>query len=262
MRSRLRAAFLRFVPDDLEHRTIATAAGRATYAVAGSGPPVVLLHGLDGSSRWWLPTFATLTAHFRCYALDFVIFDRWRERGRVALPRAGTFVAAWLDALGLDWSHIVAHSMGSYGACQLALERPERVGRLVLIAPAVAPPRPIGAREAVRLLPFFGALEPNFLPVLLTDSLRTGPLRWLRSASELGTARPLPVEHIRAPTLLIWGARDPVVPASNGPGLQRRIAGSRLLSLPGARHVPMYERPHDCNEAIARFLHGEEVGTP
>lgn len=177
------------------------------------------------------------------------------------LPRAGQFVAAWLEALGLDWAHVVAHSMGAHTALTLAIERPEWVGRLVLIAPAILPAPGLALREAARTLPFLGAIAPDFLPILVADSLRTGPVRWLRSARELRLTAPPRLDNVRAPTLLIWGTRDPLVPPTNGPRLRRQIARSRLLYLRGARHVPMYEQPRECNEAIARFLRGETVGT-
>lgn len=241
--------------------TVETTAGRAQYVAVGSGPPVILLHGLDGSSRWWAPTMRALAGTFRCYALEFVVFDRWRERGRVPLARAGDFVAAWLAALGLDWAHVVAHSMGAHAALSLALRRSELVGRLVLVAPAVLPVgRRPGRREVARMVPFFTSLAPDFLPVLATDALRTGPLRWLRSAQELWTAASPDLAGIHAPTLLLWGARDVLVPPEHGPVLQRRIAGSRLVTIPGAGHVPMFERPAECNAAIGRFLRGETVG--
>jgi pimeloyl-ACP methyl ester carboxylesterase len=258
--ARIGAVLPRGLGPGARRETIETAEGTAHFLTIGSGPPVIFLHGLDGSSRWWTPTLRRLAPHFRCFALDFIDFDRWRERSRISLPRSSAFVAAWLDALGLDHAHVVAHSMGGYAACQLAIERPSLVDRLVLVAPAVFTERPPFIREATQLGPFAWTVTPQFLPVLVGDSLRTGPLRWLRSAVELRRAQPLPLEHIAAPTLLIWGTRDPLVPIGQSPEVQRRIANSRLLPLPGARHVPMYERSEACNNAIARFLQGEEVG--
>ena len=226
----------------------------------GSGPPVILLHGLDGSWRWWTPTLRRLAAHFRCFALDFSPFDRWRERSRIGLSRATAFVAAWLDALGLDRIDLLAHSMGGYSACQFAIAHPERLGRLVLVAPAVLETRGLVGPHTGHLRARAWTVAPNFLPVLIGDSFRTGPFRWLRSAAELRAATVLTLDRITAPTLLIWGDRDPLVPVKRGARVQEQIAGSRLLILPGARHVPMYERPDACNGAIERFLSGEEVG--
>ncbi len=258
--ARIGSLWPRGLGPEARRMTVETAAGKAHYVAIGSGPPVIFLHGLDGSSRWWTPTLRLLAPHFRCFALDFIDFDRWRERSRIGLPRASTFVAAWLAALELDRAHVIAHSMGGYAACQLAIERPELVDRLVLVAPAIFESRPPYVREATRLGPFAWTVTPQFLPVLVHDSFRTGPLRWLRSAVELRRAKPLPLEQIVAPTLLIWGTNDPLVPVVQGPQVQRRIADSRLLTLPGARHVPMYERAEACNGAIDRFLQGEPVG--
>lgn len=241
--------------------TIQTAAGEARYLVAGEGPPVVLLHGLEGSSRWWAPTIGALRSHYRCYALEFVHFARWRERGRVPLAQAGAFVAAWLDALGLAPVQLLAHSMGGYTAVALALARPELVARLVLIAPAGLVRPLLTPRASAKTLGFLGTVAPAFAPVLALDAARTGPHRWLRSLHELFTAAPLDLGALRAPTLLLWGTRDPLVPPAQGRLLQQRIPGARLLYLPGARHVPMYERPALCNDAIARFLAGDVVGT-
>jgi len=245
----------------LRHERVATAEGEARYVMSGSGPPVIMLHGLDGSWRWWTPTLRRLAPHFRCFALDFSPFDRWRERSRVGLTRAAAFVAAWLDALGLARAHLLAHSMGGYSACQFAIAHPARVERLVLVAPAVLETRTLVGPHTGQLRARAWTVAPNFLPILIGDSFRTGPLGWLRSATELRAATALPLDRIAAPTLLIWGDRDPLVPPSRGARVQQQIAGSRLLVLPGARHIPMYERPEPCNGAIDRFLHGETVGT-
>ena len=234
--------------------TVETALGSAQYIEVGHGPPVVLLHGLDGSSRWWAPTLVALSSRFRCLALEFVRFDQWRERGRVALPRSGDFVAAWLATLGIDRADLIGHSMGAYSACRVAIEHPELVGRLALIAPAVLPLPDRSLLELARFVPFIGSVAPGFAPTLVTDSLRTGPLRWLRSTLELTQANPLPLEQIAAPTLLLWGERDPLVPLSDSAIVHARIPNSRLLVVPKSRHVPMFEAPVACNAALNDFL--------
>lgn len=233
---------------------VETAAGPAQYIAVGSGPPVVLLHGLDGSSRWWASTLEALASRFRCLALEFVRFDRWRERGRVSLPRSGDFVAAWLAALGIAQADIVGHSMGGYTACQLAIDHPALVGRLALIAPAIFPLSDLSPRELVRFAPFVGSIAPGFVATLVADSFRTGPLRWLRSTVELAGAPPLALERIAAPTLLLWGQHDPLVPLRHSQAIAARIPNARLVVLPTARHVPMYEAPIACNAALGEFL--------
>lgn len=234
--------------------TVETTLGAAQYIEVGHGPPVALLHGLDGSSRWWAPTLVALSSRFRCLALEFVRFDQWRERGRVALPRSGDFVAAWLAALGIDRADVIGHSMGAYSACRVAIEHPELVRRLALIAPAVLPLPDRSLLELARFVPFIGSVAPGFAPTLVTDSLRTGPLRWLRSTLELTRANPLPLEQIAAPTLLLWGERDPLVPLPDSEIVHARIPNSRLLIVPNSRHVPMFEAPAACNAALNDFL--------
>ena len=212
------------------------------------GRPASITH--SRSWRWWRPTLRALAPRYRCYALDFVDFARWREAGRVPLARAPEFVLAWLDALGLDWAHVAAHSLGGYTALALAAAHPTRVGRLALVAPAALPVR---LREIhPRLIP--ATVAPPFMPVLARDSLRTGPSRLLRTLRELLAAEPLPLEAVRAPTLILWGARDPLLPPAHGRELARRLPDARLRLLPDAGHVPMYESPAACNAALIRFL--------
>jgi pimeloyl-ACP methyl ester carboxylesterase len=244
-------------------QTIETEAGSAQYIEVGNGPPVVLLHGLDGSSRWWAPTLEALAGHYRCLALEFVRFDHWRERARVPLPRAGEFVIAWLAALGIAQVDLIGHSMGAYTACQVAIDRSDLVGRLTLIAPALLPLPGASLLDLARFAPFIGSVAPGFAPTLVADSLRTGPLRWLRSTLEFTQAQPLPLEQIAAPTLLLWGEHDPLVPVADGEIVQARIPDARLIVLPKSRHVPMFEAPLACNAAINDFLIGKEpTGTP
>lgn len=234
--------------------TVETAAGSAQYIEVGDGPPVVMLHGLDGSSRWWEPTLVALSSRFRCLALEFVRFDQWRERGRVALPRSSAFVAAWLAALGIERADVIGHSMGGYSACRVAIEYPELVRRLALVAPAVLPLPERSLLELARFVPFIGSVAPGFAPTLVADSLRTGPLRWLRSTLELTQAEPLQLEQIAAPTLLLWGEQDPLVPLADAEIVRSRIPNARLIVVPKSRHVPMFESPVACNAAISDFL--------
>ncbi|MFN8513312.1 MAG: alpha/beta hydrolase [Chloroflexia bacterium] len=240
-----------------QRQQIATALGIAQYVEVGSGPPVVFLHGLDGSSRWWAPTLEALAGQFRCLALEFVRFDRWREQSRVPLPHTSAFVAAWLAALGIERADVVGHSMGGYTASKIAIDYPALVGKLALIAPAILPLSAAYLRNLARAAPFLSTIAPGFAPTLLVDSLRTGPLRWLRSTLELARAHPLPLERIAAPTLLLWGKYDPLVPSTNGPLVRDRIPNARLVILPRSRHVPMFEAPVACNTALSDFLTGE-----
>jgi pimeloyl-ACP methyl ester carboxylesterase len=237
------------------------------YRVAGAGEPVVLLHGLSGSGRWWGRTVPALAGRYRVYVPDlpgFVAMARSGSRGRFGLAEAPAWLLAWMEAVGLRSAHVVGHSMGGYVALRLAADAPEAVRRLVLVAPA-------GVRRGHRpdpmlayTLPLVAALRrvgPGFLPLVARDALRAGPATvwWAARALLAADARPhLPA--VAAPTLLIWGARDPLVPPAIGYRLRAEIGGARLLLLEGAGHVPMYERPTAFNTALLAFLAGAPVG--
>ena len=166
-----------------------------------------------------------------------------------------------MDAVGLERAHLVGHSMGGYICLHLAASRPEAVRRLVLVAPAGVPS---GQSMVGYLGPLLEAAlyaTPSFLPVLVRDALRTGPATLWRAARDIlaGDVRE-DLRRIRAPTLLIWGERDTLVPPAIGDLLRGEIPGSRLLVLERAAHVPMFDCPKEFNAALLSFLAEEPVG--
>ena len=114
------------------------------------------------------------------------------------------------------------------------------------------------------LFPPLGAARyarPSFLPVLVRDALRMGPATLLLASRDLlaGGARE-DLRRIAAPTLMIWGENDTLVPPAIGDLLRAEIPDSRLLVLKGAAHVPMFDSPEDLDAALLAFLAGEPVG--
>lgn len=235
---------------------------RVPYEVAGEGEPVVLVHGLSGSARWWDMTVPALAARYRVYLVDLPGFGSMRRaKGGFVLSEAAGWLSSWMEAVGLERVHLVGHSMGGYISVVLAARRPDLLDRLVLVAPAGVP---TGRSMFGYLLPLLRVglyMAPGFLSVLLRDALRTGPL------TLLGAAREILAEDVRkylrgieAPTLLIWGRQDTLVPPSGGDVMREEIPSSRLLVLEGAGHVPMFERSAETNAAILAFLAGGMVG--
>ena len=228
---------------------------RIAYQVAGAGDPVVLVHGLAGSARWWRRNVAALAEQHTVYLVNLPGFGSFRRRPRFTLTEGADWLAEWIEAVGIAPCHVVAHSMGGYLAIRLAASRPGLVRRLVLVAPAVvAGRRPIRAYP-LALVAAGLAMRPSFLPLLALDTLRAGPLTILRAA------RGLLAEDVRnelraigAPTLLIWGERDALVPPSIGPLMRAELPDARLLILRGAGHVPQYDRPDEFNAATLAFL--------
>src|SRR3954451_4790444 len=96
----------------LERRRAKIGPATIAYEVAGAGPPVVLVHGLSGSSRWWRRNIGALTPHRRVYVVDLIGFGASRARYPFALPEAASYLIGWLDRLELDRVSLVGHSMG------------------------------------------------------------------------------------------------------------------------------------------------------
>lgn len=148
---------------------------------------------------------------------------------------------------------LAGHSLGGLVCARVASARPDLVRRLVLVAPAgIAARRPTNyVWPLVRTL---AASRPRMLATLTADAVRAGPRNILRGGLHV-CSRGVgdDVVAITAPTLLVWGARDRLVPPAEGHAWRERVAGSRLVMLPNAGHVPMLEAPDDLGAVIAAF---------
>ncbi|HST89984.1 MAG TPA: alpha/beta fold hydrolase [Ktedonobacterales bacterium] len=229
------------------------------YHLAGAGDPVVLVHGLSGSSRWWARNLAPLAERYTVYLVDLPGFGAMRHLRRAfVLARAAHWLREWMRTAGLARAHLVGHSMGGLIAIRLAAAYPEVVRRLVLATPAGIPTAKTLLGEVVPLIRAIGATTPAFLPVLAYDALRAGPLTLLRASQALLREDVRDdLARIAAPTLLIWGSRDTLVPPSLGSLMCDQIPSARLVVIPGAGHVVMFDRPDQFNAELLTFLAGE-----
>lgn len=200
----------------------------------------VLVHGLAGSSRWWREVEARLEG---------------LELDAVDLPRRGLDeLEGWLAERVDPGAALVGHSLGGLLAARLAARRPELVQRLVLIAPAGIPARgPLA--HALPLARALAQVRPRFAPVLVRDALRAGPLG-LAAGARAAVTTDLRDEltSVRAPTLLIWGERDRLLPASAAAAWTKALPRSRVALLPRAGHVPMVDEPDEVSRLLRAFL--------
>lgn len=231
------------------------------YQVAGAGEPVVLVHGLSGSTLWWTRNLSALAEHYQVYLIDLPGFGSMRHlRASFAVAHAASWLARWMEAVHLPHAHLVGHSMGGYVCMRLAVSRPELVRSLMLAAPVGVPAYSSVTREIILVIASVRRVTPSFLPVLAFDAMRMGLTTLLRTAREIvredirGS-----MEAITAPTLLVWGEHDLLVPPWCGDVLRKSIPDSRLLILRGAGHVVMYDRPAEFNAALLSFLAGQRV---
>lgn len=244
-------------PVKISRREVLVAGHPAIYHVGGAGEPLILIHGLSGSGRWWHRNLPALAEHYRTYLVDLPRFGAMHRTGRFILAEAATWLLAWMDAAGLRRALAIGHSMGGLIAIRLAAQRPAAVSRLVLVAPAGVASKPSLAAQALPLLRAARHSRPSFFPMLAYDALRAGPRTIWRAAHDLVTDDVRDdLGAIRAETLVIMGRNDPLAPPAVGDVLREGIAGARLIVIEGAGHVVMYDQPDDFNDAVLAFLAG------
>lgn len=236
-------------------RILTTTDGRVWWIEVGEGPPLLLLHGYGGSARWWVRNVRPLSAVRRVYIPDLPGFGRSTLRSPFTLEGAADRLAAWMDAIGVERADVLAHSMGGLTALLLAAHHPDRVRTQVLCAPAGVPFTTHLPGIALRALRSRSGGDQRFTAIVIAGSLRTGPRVMWQAVQQLRAADIQRVLHaVRAPTLLLWGDRDHLLPVSGAPLIAGAIQGARLVVIPGAGHNLMYEQADLVNEAASSFF--------
>jgi pimeloyl-ACP methyl ester carboxylesterase len=227
---------------------------RLAYTVTGSGPPAVLVHGLGGSGRWWAPVVPDLARDHTVHVLDLVGFGASANQP-FSLESAALQVAAFMDALGISGALVVGHSMGGLICAELAADRPDLVDRLVLVNACGLPFRRSLVEHALCLVRSTLASPRAFLQLAVADTLRAGPLTLIRATrSVLASDLSAKLARIRAPTLVIWGEHDPLIPAATGRALAQALADGSFAIVEGAGHSPMWERPERFSRRLREFI--------
>jgi pimeloyl-ACP methyl ester carboxylesterase len=248
-------------------KSVRGTSGPADVAVVsvdrGEGPPVVLLHGLAGSGRWWTRNLPALARSFRVIALDLPGFGATHRDARFILDRVPGQVLAAMDGLGIDRASVVGHSMGGLVAGGVAADHPDRVDRLVLVDAGFVSLDPSALGRVTGVIAAARWTSPTIYPVVIRDAFRSGPIRLARTTVQLlaadWTAR---LPRIVAPTLIIWGEHDTICRPRIGREMATRIPGSRLVVIGGAGHNPMWERATDFDREVVAFLTASDRAGP
>ncbi len=253
-----------------------------SYRVIGRGDETVLMiMGLGGrAADWGVPFPAHLAERFRV-----VLFDN-RGTGASSKPRSewsledmAKDALCVLDAVGVERAHIVGISMGGMISQLVAIDHAERVERLVLMStsfggPEVVPPTlDVGAifvpapgtpvDQVVRTsmsaiaAPGFAQAHPEAIEALVQIAVASPtPRRAFLAQLQaiLSNDRSRRLAGIRAPTLVVHGDLDPLVPYPNGVALAERIPGARLVTLHGCGHLPMWEATDALSRVVFDFL--------
>ena len=220
-----------------------------------SGPDIVLIHGIGASARYFERLAGELSADHRVHCVELP--------GHGGLPRpsealtmagyAGVVVQA-LRAAGIARTQLVGHSMGCQVTVEAALQAPELVSSVLLLAPTVNRAERNTVLQALRLAEDTLHESPDVNRIVFTDYLRAGP-RWY-----LATLRRM-MEHrleerlalVQAPVGVVRGAKDPIVPPSWLIRLEKARPGTLLGEIPDSPHVLMWNRPAEAAEWVRRM---------
>lgn len=265
-------------------RTVSTSDGVLHIVERGAGEPLLLIHGLGASVFTFRRNLDRLAQRYRIVAVDLAGFGGSSRVVRdYSLTAHARRLIELMDALGVERANVLGHSMGGAVALRLASGWPERVLRLVLVAPA-APDLMRRGALLTRLLrpffPFFGLLYHSRRfrtrtlrsafhdPSHMTDEVLDGywgPSRvrgHLAALSRLMSDRrkdgPVEFSRVSAPTLILWGASDTWLRPVQGERLAERLREARLVVVPEAGHLLPEERPEAFCALVEAFLAGRE----
>lgn len=248
------------------------------------GTPLVLLHGTSASLHTWEGWVDALKGERRVIRIDLPGFGLTGPApdGDYHLARYSRFVGALLDDLGLKQVVLAGNSFGGQVAWKFAADAPDRVARLVLVDAAGYPYRPESVPLAFRMarIPVLEPLMTHTLPRSMVESsvrnvygdparvtpelvdryhelaLREGNRGALvqRFRQSPGGEFTEQIPRIKAPTLILWGGLDRLIPLENGQRFAREITGSQLVVFDALGHVPHEEDPITTVAAVKRFL--------
>lgn len=223
-------------------------------------PPVVLVHGFVISSRYLEPLARQLAPHARVLAPDLPGFGRsGKPREALDLPALADALARWMRTAGPGPAPLLGNSFGCQVIVEMAARHPRLATRCVLVGPTMDPSAGAWGQPA-RLLADVPREKPLLWLEHVPDYLRAGPRRALATYRH-ALAQPLRerLAQVRAPTLVVRGARDPIVSQEWAEEAARLLPRGRLAVLPGA-HVLNYSRPVELARLVLPFLLGRDEG--
>lgn len=254
----------------------------------GSGPPVVFLSGLGYASWCWKEIVARLLNEWSCISIDNRGTGRSdKPAGPYSIQQFADDTARVMEALDVSQAHVVGHSMGGYIALTLALTHPEIAATLTLIGTSAGGPSslpvPAGTQDAWAAAAGAGpeafarqtmplAFSPGWVEghgerfeSILAERLRepTPPRAWADqySACVDYVERGIEVAEIQAPTLVVHGTADRIVPYENGKRLAQLLPRARLIALEGKGHLPFLEDSDAFCHLLATYLGARPVLT-
>ena len=268
---------------------------RVRFHRSGGGPLLVLLHGIASTADTWAPVATGLAANHTVLAPDLLGHgSSAKPRGDYSLGAYASGVRDLITALGYERATVVGHSLGGGIAMQFAYQFPERVERLVLISsgglgrevhPILRASTLPGSEIVLALLgrrwlrTTGGAVGATLgrlglragedlagvaagIASLGDADARGAFVHTARAAIDPGGQRVSATDRLylaaHLPTLIVWGERDPIIPAAHGEAAHAAIPGSRLEIFAGAGHFPHREQPVRFVSLVEDFVRSTE----
>ena len=271
-------------PGRMRFHTVRPAGRRFSLLEAGTGEPLVMLHGLGGTKASFLPTVAALSHRYRTIAVDLPGFgDSGKPLGAAYDPAFfSRSILSLLDEMGLERVHLLGHSMGGRAALEVAFDHPDRIAGLILMNPSLAwlRDRP-WARYLRYVRPELGLLQaaPRGVVAAIIHRLVPGAeTPWVQSALDefmraylsprgraafYAAARQIYLEDpdhfwtrldtLGPESLFVWGRQDEVVPIGFARHVRKHVPSASHVEL-SCGHVPQVECPAELHPAIDDFL--------
>ena len=261
--------------------SIVTPQGSVHYEVAGSGPPVILIHGWTQAWNTWRSTFSTFADRYRMYAPDLWGFGESEKDQRQSFEITDfvELIPQFMDALGIVRVPIMGHSMGGTTALGVALRYPERVKKVAVVGSPIdgrslspflklagmrwvanlmlmGDSQPI-LRTFIRLWsPFVSRPKPNlFYDMTITNAAGFTVESFFLSIASLHRTNLAPqLADIHMPAMGVYGARDVIVNPNQIKLFRRLIPHGVDVWLPKAGHFAMWDTPEAFNNAFTTFM--------
>jgi pimeloyl-ACP methyl ester carboxylesterase len=264
---------------------------RVIYRIAGSGSPVVLIHGMLNSSSHWRSVALNLAAEHTVIAPDLIGHgDSATPRGDYSLGAHAASIRDLLAAVGIERATLVGHSLGGGVAMQFFYQFPQRVERLALVSSGglgheVSPMLRTAALPGMSALlsmtihaRLLGALEETggrlrgrgydwgvylqaitrALRPLQNAGAREAFLQTLRAVIDVHGQRVSATDRLylleSIPTMIVWGERDQTIPLGHGRRAHAGIPGSRFRTLAKAAHFPHLDDPDGLSDELRSFI--------
>lgn len=224
-------------------------------------PPIVLVHGFIISSRYLVPLARQLAQGFTVYAPDLPGFGKsTKPRRALSIDELADALARWMDAAGLPEAILAGNSMGCQVLAAFAQRHPRRVLRLVLVGPTTDARARTVPRHAWRLFRDMLRERPSLPFLHVPDYVRTGPRLVLQTLRHtLADAIEARMPDVEAPTLIVRGDRDVLVPQAWAEHLARLLPRGELEILPRSPHAGNYSAPQGLARLMLPFLLREQA---